>query len=1102
MGSGPVSVESKRTPSKLSLVSATVTKRPRVVLAVWMAVIGALGFLGNGLEAKLSTKAHYIEGTSTQREHRIVTREFGSENAVVVLLSGPRADVRRQGLLLKERFEAMPRALVLSPWTPGGRIRGLRPSPGEAALVVTAKSTPDEELLDIVPPIRRRVDETVTAPVRVSIAGGPPIIESVKDATERAAELGELIAIPALLIVLLLVFRSVFAAAIPIVVGGLVVGATRGALVLITNVVDIEAFALGAVGMMGLALGVDYSLLVVSRFREEIDKGAEVSDAVRTTVERTGPTLLMAGTGLSLAMLVAPQFISGGIVASVAIAIVVATVLSLVTAIVAVPAFLVLIGTRLDRWSLPRRRVGDGVASRLSSRLSRRPRLVVWPTVFILAFVALWALTLNTSLATVALLPPDDPGRQQQEEVQRALGPGWVAPLEIVMDGRDGPVTTPDRMRALAAFQRHVERDPGVAAMTGFAPIEHATRGLGGLGDSLVAQQQGLDKLNKGLSRVHDGTVLNTSGLSNAAHGARRLDAALGTTKSGAGSIASGLDLVGTGTDRLANGLDSASDSTQQLADGTTKASAGAGRLSAGLSSAEEQTGELVNSAEVLANAMRSGEQRLTEAEAPVKEVESRLVAARAALQKMGVGRDDPQYSSALEAIEQAMTSLTGTDPRSGEDSASTDVVTGMQRVGGQFSLGLYLSERLGKNGRRATSGMERLAKASSKLDRGLDQLVTGAGKVSGGIGQLSRGGEALSPAVQHLTAGAEKLANGIGSVEDGANGLSDGLDGGAQRSKLLTGALRRISTGVERNQAKSLGLDRLNQRSPNMFDSGFLYLASLDGGKPEQRRQAGFLVNLDRGGTAVRMLVIPRYEPSDDRARPTRDRLVEDAHRLAEETNTQVEVGGFSSAQFDSDTSLRKAAPSARLALALITMLILIPVLRSLTVPIAAALLNLVTLAATFGLMALLFDSSLLGGPGYVDTGIIPATIMVVFGLAIDYEVFIFARIREEYVRTGSSEVAITNGLARTAPVVTGAAFIMIVVFLAFSVSSFATLRNFGVAQAIGVGIDAFVIRLVIVPAIMRALGRWAWWMPSWLDRLLPGGSVTIPSEPGRATR
>jgi RND superfamily putative drug exporter len=124
------------------------------------------------------------------------------------------------------------------------------------------------------------------------------------------------------------------------------------------------------------------------------------------------------------------------------------------------------------------------------------------------------------------------------------------------------------------------------------------------------------------------------------------------------------------------------------------------------------------------------------------------------------------------------------------------------------------------------------------------------------------------------------------------------------------------------------------------------------------------------------------------------------------------------------------------------------------------------------------------------VDTTVLPSTMIVIFGLAIDYEVFIFARMREEYVRTGSPSAAITNGLQRTGHVVTGAALIMIAVFLAFAVSPFLTLRNFGVAQAIAVFIDAFIVRLVIVPSLMRMLGHRSWWMPRWLDRLIPGGT------------
>ena len=195
---------------------------------------------------------------------------------------------------------------------------------------------------------------------------------------------------------------------------------------------------------------------------------------------------------------------------------------------------------------------------------------------------------------------------------------------------------------------------------------------------------------------------------------------------------------------------------------------------------------------------------------------------------------------------------------------------------------------------------------------------------------------------------------------------------------------------------------------------------------------------------------------------------------------------------------TIREQAPLIRIVLSLVSFLILVPVMRSLTIPLLAALINLVTVSASLGVLALLFDDSLLGGPGYVDATVITATMMVMFGLAIDYEVFVFARIREEYLRTGSTSAAIRNGLDRTAHVVTGAAIIMISVFLAFSVSDFMSIRNFGVAQAVAVFIDAFIVRLIVVPAMMSWLGNWCWWMPRWLDRLLPGGS-NIAAGAGR---
>ena len=158
--------------------------------------------------------------------------------------------------------------------------------------------------------------------------------------------------VPVLLIVLLLVFRSVIAAAIPIIIGGSVVAATRGVVSLSLGAVDIESFALGVVGMMGLALGVDYSLLVVSRFREELRSHKDVSTALQVTVESTGRAILPAGAGLIFAMLIAMQVFPDSLVVSVGFVVIVVSLLSVISAALVVPAMLALVAHHL--WSLPR----------------------------------------------------------------------------------------------------------------------------------------------------------------------------------------------------------------------------------------------------------------------------------------------------------------------------------------------------------------------------------------------------------------------------------------------------------------------------------------------------------------------------------------------------------------------------------------------------------------------------------------------------------------------------------------------------------------------------------------------------------------------------
>ncbi len=1066
--------------SAIARIVSFAVRRYRLVIGAWIVAVVALAFLGRDLDRQLAIHPMYVDGTESKLAHDISVREFGNDNALVVMLRGPHVALERQGQRLAEGLEQMPRILVISPWAAGGTVEGLSPKPNVAALIVRADGP--EGVTDLLTPVERQVERSVDGPVRVSMAGYPGIIKSLRKAGKEALKTGEMIGLPLLFIVLLLVFRSLFAALIPVVVGGAVVAATRGVLSLLLHLTQIDLFALSVVGMMGLALGVDYSLLVVSRFREELREHDDVATATRLTAIRTARSILPAGSGLLMAMIVAALVLEGGIAKSISIAVITATVLSMISAIVVVPALLVAVGASLDRFSLPsRRRAGAGAVGWIR-RLADRPLVVVSIVIGLLALSG-WAFALNSGAGEVGLLPPGDSGRQQQEEVQEALGPGWVTPTEVVVDGEGEPVTSADRLRAMATFQHRVERDPGVETVFGLDRIAKGAEELGGTEEELGEQERGLVRLESGISRLRQGAALNHDGLSAAAKGSSELESGLNAASSGAGALSSALDQASAGSSRLAQGLGRAAGGSGELAEGTSKASSGAGRLADGLQRAREKTGEVTGNARLFSNTMRTGNRRLGELHAPLRDTEAQLAAAWQALQRMSVGRGDPEYAAALHAVESAELRLTGREVASGEqaDPAYAGVAAGVERAQGQFDVGTYLASRMAKSGRRASTGIEKLTKGATRLDRGLRRLAAGSHQVADGVGALSSGGEQLSPALRRLGEGAERLAGGLDLLETGAGRLAGGLGAGAEKSQKLTGGLSRIEGGLAGQDSSRLG--ELQRRSPGIFHSAYFVLAGLDGSPPKQRKQVDALINLEHGGMNTRMLIVPRDEPTSDGARETKERLEAEAAGLARETGMTVVVGGVAPAEIDANDALRSGAPLMRLLLSLVSFVVLVPVMRSLTMPLFAALINLLTVSASLGLLALLFDGSLLGGPGFVDASVIPMTMIVMFGLAIDYEVFVFARIREEYARSGSTREAVRLGLDRTGHVVTGAALIMITVFLAFSVSEFMTVRNFGVAQAIAVFIDAFLIRLVVVPATMNLLGERSWWMPKWLS-------------------
>ena len=342
------------------------------------------------------------------------------------------------------------------------------------------------------------------------------------------------------------------------------------------------------------------------------------------------------------------------------------------------------------------------------------------------------------------------------------------------------------------------------------------------------------------------------------------------------------------------------------------------------------------------------------------------------------------------------------------------------------------------------------------------------------------------------IRAGATSIA-GTGRLRSGAGELERGLDRGTRHSAPLERGSGRLADGTER-----FGNELARAEPPSgsqvkllddIFGSGEGLSAAVQAAPASQRRAASLVGNFDRGGSAAKLVVIADRDPTRPARDVVRPALMAQAASFERKTGADVEIGGAAATLQDFGAITSSRLGVLILVLVLVTYLVLIPIFRSLLLPLIAVALNVITVAAAFGLLVLLFEGSrpLLGGPGELDSISIFLIFTMIFGLAIDYEVFLIMRIREGWLSTGDTNAAVDHGLRKTGAIVTGAALIMTGVFVAFSLADIATVRQLGVGLAIAVLIDATLVRLVLLPAIIRLFGRANWWLPAWLDRRVP---------------
>ena len=207
--------------------------------------------------------------------------------------------------------------------------------------------------------------------------------------------------------------------------------------------------------------------------------------------------------------------------------------------------------------------------------------------------------------------------------------------------------------------------------------------------------------------------------------------------------------------------------------------------------------------------------------------------------------------------------------------------------------------------------------------------------------------------------------------------------------------------------------------------------------------------------------------------------------------------VGGITAAFIDIGQRIADRLPYFIGAVVLLCFLLLMLVFRSILIPPTAAVMNLLSVGAAYGVTVAVFQwgwaKELFGLDSTMPiVSFVPMMMFaVLFGLSMDYQVFLLTRVREEYDKTGETRAAVVTGISHTARVITSAALIMIVVFLSFVAYPIPEVKMFGLGLAVAVAVDSTVVRMVLVPSLMEILGKANWWFPGWLSRIVP--KVTI---------
>ena len=505
-----------------AFLSRIATQHPWKVVAAWALVMIFSAPFAMQFEDTLSGAGWDVAGSDSQHARQLIERELPQtfpQNLIAVYHSEDLAvddaaysDAVDASL---SRVEADPEVAGIVSYFNTGNQR-LVSEDGKTTYAVVGLNASEDEAANIAPDLISALRRDAPDGIQVDVTGQAAMWADFNRVNKESMLKGELMAWPAVMIVLALAFGSLVAMSLPLLLAMLGLATTFGLLYWLGHVVPLSIWVMNFAMMVGIGVGVDYALFIVTRFRQELRRGATVPEAVTDAVETSGKAIFFSGIIVILALtavLLAPVVVFQ----SMALGMIVVVAVVLAASLTLLPALLTLIGPRIDRWRVPmpeRFRI-DAAASgesgfwhRWATIVMARPGLFALLSTAVLLALALPALDLKVAMPGMGVLPEDTTARRGFETLERDFGPGSVGPINVVVERLSGTVFEPEFLADLSALSDSLDADAEVSGVESIVDVRPDLT----LDDYVTQYNGGASQVDEDVAAMRDALVNTASG--------------------------------------------------------------------------------------------------------------------------------------------------------------------------------------------------------------------------------------------------------------------------------------------------------------------------------------------------------------------------------------------------------------------------------------------------------------------------------------------------------------------------------------------------------------------------------------------------------------